>query len=111
VLQQASDALDAVRRQDVFVPAPSCASTITRKRWMLLRRWNTVRGSKRTAVCRESACCSAYVLREQLDRLWTDRTRPGVLDFRLGWIQALRRQRLPGMQRLGDFTIDERCAV
>jgi hypothetical protein len=51
------------------------------------------------------------VLREQLDRLWTDRTRPGVLDFRLGWIQALRRQRLPGMQRLGDFTIDERCAV
>src|SRR5579859_4522190 len=32
----------------------------------------------------------AYVLREQLDRLWTYKTRPGVLNFVLGWIRALR---------------------
>jgi len=45
----------------------------------------------------------AYVLREQLDRLWTYKTRPGVLNFVLGWIRALRWQRLPEMERLGDF--------
>ena len=45
----------------------------------------------------------AYVLREQLDRLWTYKTRRGVLDFLLGWIRALRWQRLPEMARLGDF--------
>ncbi len=44
----------------------------------------------------------AYVLREQLDRLWTYKTRPGVLNFLLGWIKALRWQRLPEMERLGD---------
>jgi transposase len=45
----------------------------------------------------------AYVLREQLDRLWTYKTRPGVLNFVLGWIRALRWQRLPEMERLGEF--------
>jgi hypothetical protein len=44
----------------------------------------------------------AYVLREQLDRLWTYKTRPGVLNFLLGRIKALRWQRLLGMERLGD---------
>ena len=44
----------------------------------------------------------ASVLREQLDRLWTYKTRPGVL-FLLGWIRALRWQRLPEMERLRDF--------
>jgi transposase len=37
------------------------------------------------------------------DRLWTYKTRPGVLNFLLGWINALRWQRLPEMERLGDF--------
>ena len=41
--------------------------------------------------------------REQLDRLWTYKTRRGMLDFLLGWIRALRWQRLPEMARLGDF--------
>ena len=31
------------------------------------------------------------------------KTRPGVLDFLLGWIQALRWQRLREMDRLGEF--------
>ena len=39
----------------------------------------------------------------QLDRLWTYKTRPGVLNFALGWIRALRWQRLPEMERLGEF--------
>jgi transposase len=45
----------------------------------------------------------AYVLREQLDRLWTYKTRTGVLNFLNGWIDALRWQQLPEMDRLGEF--------
>jgi hypothetical protein len=45
----------------------------------------------------------AYVLREELDRLWTYKTRPGVLNFLEAWMRALRWQRLPEMERLGDF--------
>jgi hypothetical protein len=43
------------------------------------------------------------VRREQLDRLWTYKTRPAVLNFLNGWINALRWQRLPEMDRLGEF--------
>src|SRR5665811_1807409 len=42
-------------------------------------------------------------IRDRLDRLWTYTTRPGVLRFVLGWMNALRWQRLPEMERLGDF--------
>ncbi len=77
------------------------------KRWLLLRRWATVRGSKRreleTLFAANRRLFKAYVLREQLDRLWTYKTRRGVLDFLEGWIKALRWQRLPEMERLGDF--------
>jgi hypothetical protein len=40
---------------------------------------------------------------EQLDRLWTYKTPPGVGTFLIGWLEALRWQRLPEMERLGDF--------
>jgi transposase len=33
------------------------------------------------------------------------KTRPGVLNFLLGWMKALRWQRLPEMERLGDFLL------
>src|SRR5256712_11002017 len=44
----------------------------------------------------------AYVLREQLDRLWTYTTRCGVARFLLGRVNALRWPRLPEMEKLGD---------
>lgn len=59
-----------------------------------MRRWKTVRGSKRAelpglfAVNRR--LFKAYVLREQLDRLWMYKTRTGVLNFLMGWFRALR---------------------
>ncbi|MGD0308453.1 MAG: transposase [Acidobacteriota bacterium] len=46
-----------------------------------------------------------YVLREQLDRLWTYKKRTGVLNFLLGGFKALRWQRLPEMEHLGDFLL------
>ncbi|MBI4456831.1 MAG: ISL3 family transposase [Acidobacteria bacterium] len=107
VLQHASAALDEVRRQEFFRAGAVMREHGRGKRWLLLRRWKTVRGSKRRELeelfAANHRLFKAYVLREQLDRLWTYKTRPGVLDFLLGWIKALRWQRLPEMDRLGDF--------
>ena len=107
VLQHASAALDVVRRQEFFRAGAVMREHGRGKRWLLLRRWKTVRGSKRqelrTLFAANRRLFKAYVLREQLDRLWTYKIRPGVLNFVLSWIQALRWQRLPEMERLGDF--------
>jgi transposase len=66
-----------------------------------------VRGSKRAELqalfAANRRLFKAYVLREQLDRLWTYKTRTGVLNFLNGWCDALRWQRLPEMDRLGEF--------
>ena len=79
------------------------------KRWLLLRRWKTVRGSKRAELqalfAANRRLFKAYMLREQLDRLWSYKTRPGVLNFLMGWFKALRWQPLPEMERLGDFLL------
>jgi hypothetical protein len=50
---------------------------------LLLRRWKPVRGSKRAEpralFAANRRLFKAYVLREQLDRLWTYKTRPGSI--------------------------------
>jgi transposase len=107
VLQHASSALDEMRRQEFFRAGPAMREHGRGKRWLLLRRWKTLRGSKRTQLqtlfAANRRLFKAYVLREQLDRLWTYKTRTGVLNFLNGWCEALRWQRLPEMERLGEF--------
>ena len=107
VLQHASAALDDVRRQEFFRAGSVLRKHGRGKRWLLLRRWKTVRGSKRAELqalfAANRRLFKAYVLLKQLDRLWMYKTQPGVLNFLNGWIDALRWQRLPEMERLGDF--------
>src|SRR5262245_40528239 len=107
VLQHASAALDEVRRQEFFRAGAVMREHGRGKRWLLLRRWKTVRGLKRaelqTLFAANRRLFRAYVLREQLDRLWTYKTRTGVLRFLDGWCDALRWQHLPEMDRLGEF--------
>jgi transposase len=109
VLQHTSAALDEVRRQEFFRAGPVMREHGRGKRWLLLRRWKTVRGSKRaelqTLFAANRRLFKAYVLREQLDRLWTYKTRPGALNFLMGWFKALRWQRLREMEQLGDFLL------
>src|SRR5437660_12494746 len=82
VLQHASAALDDVRRQEFFRAGAVMRAYGRGKRWLLLRRWKTVRGSKRRELeqlfAMNRRLFKAYVLREQLDRLWTYTTRWGV---------------------------------
>jgi transposase len=110
VLQHASAALDEVRRQEFFRAGAVMRAYGRGKRWLLLRRWKTVRGSQRNALQQLFAVnrrlFKAYVLREQLDRLWTYKTREGVARFLFGWLKALRWQRLPEMERLGDTLVN-----
>ena len=110
VLQHASAALDEVRRQEFFRAGAVMRAYGRGKRWLLLRRWKTVRGSKRTELQQLFAVnrrlFKAYVLREQLDRLWMYKTREGVARFLFGWLKALRWQRLPEMEKLGDTLVN-----
>jgi transposase len=109
VLQHAGAALDDVRRQEFFRAGAVMRAVGRGKRWLLLRRWKTVRGSKRRELeelfAANRRLFKAYVLREQLDRLWTYQTPRGVGDFLVGWLKALRWQRLPEMERLGAFLV------
>src|SRR5215471_11171705 len=113
VLQHASAALDEVRRQEFFRAGAVMREHGRGKRWLLLRRWKTVRGSKRAELqalfVANRRLFKAYVLREQLDRLWTYKTRPGVLNFLMGWFKALRWQRLPEMAISGRVTFSPRA--
>lgn len=110
VLQHASAALDEVRRQEFFRAGAVMRAYGRGKRWLLLRRWKTVRGSKRNELQQLFAVnrrlFKAYVLREQLDRLWTYKTREGVARFLFGWLKALRWQRLPEIEKLGDTLVN-----
>lgn len=110
VLQHAGAALDEVRRHEFFRAGDVMRAFGRGKRWLLLRRWKTVRGSKRAELTALFAAnhrlFKAYVLREQLDRLWTYQTRDGVARFLWGWLKALRWQRLPEMEKLGDTLVN-----
>jgi transposase len=109
VLQHAGAALDDVRRHEFFRAGPVMRRFGRGKRWLLLRRWKTVRGSKRQELRALFAVnrrlFKAYVLREELDHLWTYTTRDGVANFLWGWLEALRWQRLPEMEKLGDTLV------
>src|SRR5215468_8246468 len=74
VLQHASAALDEVRRQEFFRASEVMREFGQGKRWLLLRRWKTVRGSKRQELqllfAANRRLFKAYLLREQLDKLW-----------------------------------------
>ena len=78
VLQHAANAIDEVRRQEFFRAGPVMRKYGRGKRWLLLHRWRDVRGSKR----------------RELQEL-----------FDASWRRALRWQRLPEMNKLGEFLL------
>jgi transposase len=109
VLQHAANAIDEVRRQEFFRAGPVMRQFGRGKRWLLLHRWRDVRGSKRRELQElfdaNRRLYKAYILREQLDQLWTYKTRRGLARFLEGWRRALRWQRLPEMNKLGEFLL------
>jgi transposase len=107
VLQHASRAIDEMRRNEFFRAGDVMRQYGRGKRWLLLRRWKNLARDKRRELrllfAANRRLFKAYILREQLDRLWSYVTPGGVRRFLAGWIKALRWQRLPEMQKLGAF--------
>jgi transposase len=97
---------DEVRRQEFFRCGD--ARLWSGKRWLLLRRWKTVRGSKRQELQQRFAAsdCSRRTCSASSLIVWTYKTREGVARFLFGWLKALRWQRLPEMERLGDTLVN-----
>jgi transposase len=110
VLQHAADAIDEVRRHEFFRAGPTMRAMGRGKRWLLLRRWRHLslaeRGVLRALFAINRRLFKAYVLREQLARLWEYATPIGVGRFVVGWLKALRWQRLPEMEQLGHLLVD-----
>src|SRR5262249_25300656 len=97
VLQHARRALGEVRRKEFFWAGPVMRRFGRGRRWLLLRRWKTVRGSKRQELqtlfaanrrlfkaYRDGILRARHVLREQTDHLWTYKTRNGVAEVSVG---------------------------
>jgi len=74
------------------------------KRWLLLRRWANLEPHERRTVNELLALnrrlAKAYLLKEQVARLWDYRYEGAALRFLLAWLGALRWQRLPAFQKV-----------
>ncbi|MEI8190117.1 MAG: ISL3 family transposase [candidate division NC10 bacterium] len=104
VLQHATKAVEETRRAEFFRKGGHRRGLVRGKRWLLLTRWHHLsRGQRDTltalfAVNRRLA--KAYLLREQLERLWHYTYEGAARRFLTAWLRALRWQRLPAFQVL-----------
>jgi transposase len=104
VLRHANAAVEETRRAEFFRKGGALRGLVRGKRWLLLTRWGHLdRGQRATlsdlfAVNRR--LLMAYLLREQLEQLWTYTYEGAARRFLATWVRALRWQRLPAFQTL-----------
>ncbi len=109
VLKHANAAIDETRRAEFFRRGGALRGLVRGKRWLLLTRWGHLDRDKRAtltdlfAVNRRLA--KAYLLREQLEQLWTYTYEAAAHRFLTTWVLALRWQRLPAFQKLAMLLI------
>lgn len=105
VLRHATEALDEVRRAEFFRQGGEARGLARGKRWLLLRRWADLerdeRASLRERFTLNRRLAKAYLLKEQLARLWTSTDEGAAWRFLESWLRALRWQRLPAFRKLG----------
>jgi transposase len=98
VLKHANAAVDETRRAEFFRKGGHRRGLVRGERWLLLTRWHHLPAEKRAtlstlfAVNRRLA--KAYLLREQLEQLWTYTYAGAARRFLTTWLRALRWQRL-----------------
>jgi transposase len=107
VLRHASEALDETRRAEFFRQGAQARGLVRGKRWLLLRRWADLERDQRQTLRELFALnrrlAKAYLLKEQLTQLWTYTYEAAARRFLAHWLQALRWQRLPAFQKLGQL--------
>jgi transposase len=107
VLRHANNAVDEVRRAEFFRQGGATRGLVRGKRWLLLRRWANLTADERQTLralfALNRRLWKAYLLKEQLERLWDFTYEGAARRFLTHWLQALRWQRLPAFQELGQL--------
>jgi len=110
VMQHANKAIDEVRRAEFFRRGGSMRDLVKGKRWLLLSRWINLSESQRQQLNQlfklNRKVFKAYLLKESLDRLWNYRYEGAMLNYLQRWIDQLRWQRLPPMQKLAEMLLN-----
>jgi transposase len=79
------------------------------KRWLLLTRWFNLDGNKRQMLNElfrhNRRMMKAYLLKESLDRLWTDRYEGAARRYLNRWIDQLKWQRLKPFEKLAGMLL------
>jgi len=103
VLKHAITAVDETRRAEFFRKGGRLRDLIRGKRWLLLARWHHLRPEWRQTLTELFAVnrrlATAYLLREQLEQLWTCTYEGTARRFLSSWLRALRWQRLPAFRK------------
>jgi transposase len=109
VLQHANAAVEETRRAEFFRKGGTLRGLVRGKRWLLLTRWAHLDPAKRQTLSDLFAVnrrlLMAYLLREQLEQLWTYTYEGAARRFLTTWVRALRWQRLPAFQKLAQLLV------
>ncbi|MBI2459955.1 MAG: ISL3 family transposase, partial [Candidatus Rokubacteria bacterium] len=109
VLRHANEALDEVRRAEFFRQGGEARGLIRGKRWLLLRRWADLARDERVTLRELFALnrrlAKAYLLKEQLGRLWAYTYEGAARRFLTTWLRALRWQRLPAFRKVAQLLL------
>jgi len=109
-MQHANAAVDEVRRAEFFRKGGHVRQVVKGKRWLLLSRWIHLTAAKRQQLnalfALNRRVFKAYLLKESLDQLWTYRSEGAMLRYLQAWIDQLRWQRLPAVQKLAAMLLE-----
>src|ERR1700689_5179731 len=109
ILQHASQAVDEVRRAEVFRKGGAARELVRGKRWLLLTSWlHLDRGKRRqlnALFALNRRILKAYLLKESLSHLWDYSYEGAMLNYLQKWIDQLRWQRLKPMEKLAGMLL------
>jgi len=109
ILQHVNDAVDEVRRAEFFRKGQKMRDVIKGKKWLLLSRWKNLVPRQRGLLNRlfqiNRRVFKAYMLKENLERLWDYRYEGAMINYLQKWMDQLRWQRLPAFQKLADMLL------
>jgi len=104
VMKHVNAAVDETRRAEFFRLGGAMRGVIRGKRWLFLTRWGNLTRSQRGRLNEVFALnrrlFKAYVLKEQIEHLWTYSYEGAVRRFLANWILSIRWQRLPAFHKL-----------
>ena len=109
IMHNANEAVAEVRRAEFFRQGGSMRELIKGKHWLLLTRWVNLtaaqKGMLNQLLALNRRLMKAYLMKENLDRLWDYVYPKAMTNYLIRWIDQLRWQRLEPMAKLADSLI------